>query len=107
LTKTPAAAPRPKIRTAAPAITRTYREELYAGRRVDLTTTRTPFPVAMSRIFDTMQSEGVVARVKRGREWIRPGLVASLGRMRRRQARFNTMVGETINEIKDVYRRIK
>lgn len=62
---------------------------------------------AMNRVFDILSSEGIISRVRGKREWIRPGLVASLGRMRRRQERFNDLVRRTINEVQDIRRRLK
>src|SRR4051812_39435258 len=67
---------------------RTYNEELYSARRIDLSnaTGKAPFNYGISRLFDVMRTEGIIGKVRSKREWIRPGLVKSLGRMKRRQA---------------------
>lgn len=87
---------------------RTYQEELYSARRVELITptTRMPVSAGLSRIFDTIQSEGVLTKVRSKREFVKPGKVASLERMKRRQERFNKMVHKTISDINQIYRRL-
>jgi hypothetical protein len=94
-----------KIRPIQPS--RTYRESIYSGRRIDLASNRLSLSAALSRVLDIMNTEGVMKKVRDGREWKKPGLVASLKRMKRRQERFNGLVKKSIDEINDVHRRIK
>lgn len=68
---------------------------------------RYPTSMALTRVTELMKSEGIMERVKSKREFIRPGLKASLGRMKRRQDRFNVMVSKTISEILDMKDRLK
>lgn len=91
--------------SSSPSPGRTYREELYAGRTISAT--RMPSSVALSRLFDVVRNEGIMDVVRRKREWIRPGLAASLERMRRRHARFNRKVRESIQEVNEIYRRLE
>ena len=87
---------------------RTYREELYAGRRIILQSG----PNAGSgngrigRMYDLLKSEGIFAKIRSKREFMRPGEKAGHEWAARRKIRFNQMVAKTVNEIKDIYRRL-
>lgn len=87
-------------------VSRTYREQLYSGRRITLNPGQNS-SWALGRVFQAMREEGLVDHIRSKREWIRPGLAASLKRMKRRQQRFNAIVRSTINEINDIYRRLQ
>jgi hypothetical protein len=85
---------------------RTYREELYSGRRIDLRE-GLPVHVGLRRLSSVMHSGGIIKTLRAKREFTRPGLVKSLARMEARHQRFDEMVRNTLNEIKDIYRRLK
>lgn len=84
---------------------RTYREELYAGRTINAS--RMPVGVALSRVFDVVRREGILASVQRKREWVRPGFAASMAAMKQRHKRFKQKVCESIEEVKEIYRRLE
>lgn len=94
-----------KLRHNLKPLERPYKEELYSARRIEIHGASSNY--GLSRVFEVMRSEGFVEKIRSKREWIRPGLVASLARMKRRQQRFNGMVRDTVNEINEIYRRLQ
>ena len=85
---------------------RTYREDLYSGRRIDLRE-GVPVHVGLRKLSSAMHSGGIINTLRAKREFTRPGLLKSLARMKARHERFDEMVRNTLNEIKDIYRRLK
>ena len=94
-----------KLRQELQPPERSHREELYASRRIEVHGATANH--GLGRVFELMRSEGLVDKIRSRREWIRPGLVASLDRMKRRQQRFNAMVRDTVSEINEIYRRLQ
>lgn len=94
-----------KLRQELQLPERSYREELYASRRIEVYGASANH--GLGRVYELMRSEGLVDKIRGRREWIRPGLVASLARMKRRQERFNAMVRNTVSEINEIYRRLQ
>lgn len=84
---------------------RTYREELYAGRRLDLSS------ASLSKGFRSLQGilrdEHILQKVRARREFIRPCVLKSREHSARRRERFDVMVRDTVEEIKDIYNRLK
>lgn len=77
---------------------RTYREELYASRRIELTPTQA-VPSAFRKLSQRLQEEQVLQRVKERRYFVRPGLVKHAMMYAGRRNKFNQMVRDTINRI--------
>ena len=77
---------------------RTYREELYSSRRIELTPTQAT-PTAFRKLSQRLQEERVLQRVKERRYFVRPGLIKHAIIYAGRRKKFNQLVRDTINEI--------
>ncbi len=77
---------------------RTYREELYSSRRVELTPTQA-IPTAFRKLSQRLQEEQVLKRVREGRYFVRPGLLKHAIIYAGRRKKFNQLVRDTINRI--------
>jgi ribosomal protein S21 len=79
---------------------RTYREELYSSRRIELTPTQAT-PTAFRKLSQRLQEEQVLQRVKERRYFVRPGLIKHAITYAGRRKKFNQLVKSTINRIVD------
>lgn len=84
---------------------RTYREELYAGRRLDLSSAS--LSSGLRGLQGILRDEHILEKVRARREFIRPCVLRSKERSARRRERFDAMVRDTVKEIKDIYNRLK
>ena len=77
---------------------RTYREELYSSRRIELTPTQATSS-AFRKLSQRLQEEKIVQMVKERRYFIRPGLQKHAIIYAGRRKKFNQLVRDTINRI--------
>lgn len=84
---------------------RTYREELYGGRRLDLSTVS--LSSGLRSLQDVLRGEHILEKVRAHREFTRPCVLKSRERSARQRGRFDAMVRSTVQEIKDIYTRLK
>lgn len=84
---------------------RTYREELYAARRIPLARHQSP-QFGLGRLNQLLWEEGIVDSVRAHREYIGPSARKGLERIQRSKGRFNIMVSRTIDEILKVRKRL-
>lgn len=74
---------------------RTYREELYASRRFELSPTQAPSS-ALRKLNNLLNDECVSKTVRARRYFVRPGLVKHAILYAGRRKRFNRIVRDTI-----------
>lgn len=77
---------------------RTYREELYSSRRIELTPTQATSS-AFRELSQRLQEERIVQMVKERRYFVRPGLQKHAIIYAGRRKKFNQLVRDTINQI--------
>ena len=89
---------------------RTYREELYAARRIELFSQQNStsnLNHALSALHSNLRAAKVIEKVREKREWVPPGERLAKQMAARRRVRFNQMVSRTVHEIKDIHERLK
>lgn len=86
-----------------PSATRTYQEELYAARRFTNPSKTNSASLSLSRLNQVLQSEGIVAEVRRRRGFVRPSVERVRALFKSRQGRFNEMFRKTLGHIMSIH----
>lgn len=80
----------------------TYRENLYSARRITLANPFSHSP-AMPRLKRLLHEEGIVARLRERRRFVKPSVIKGLKKYKARKEKFDVMVREHINRALELH----
>lgn len=86
--------------TASPQ--HTYREDLYAARRITLSNPFSHSP-AIPRLKRLLHDEGIVARLKERKRFVKPSVMKGLKKYKARKEKFDVIVKEHINRALELH----